>query len=129
MMRITHRLTLAAVSALVPTALAAETFHVGPNGDYDEITEVAGLVGPGDLVLVEGGTTYAPVLFENDGQPGNPIVVRGVRVGGARPVISGGTNTIEIQSDHFVLESFEIANGSFRCVYHHSDDVVMRDLY
>jgi hypothetical protein len=129
MIRIQHLLTLAAVSALVPTALAAETFHVGPNGDYDEITEVAGLVGPGDLVLVEGGATYDPVLFENDGLPGNPIVVRGVRIGGVRPVISGGTNTIEIQSDHFVLESFEIAGGSFRCVYHHSDDVVMRDLY
>ncbi|MEO7793759.1 MAG: hypothetical protein ABIV06_03220, partial [Thermoanaerobaculia bacterium] len=63
------------------------------------------------------------------GAAGNPIVVRGLRVGGARPILSGGANTIEIQSDHFVFENFEVTGGSSRCVYHHSDDVVMRDLY
>ena len=106
------------------------TYLVGPGRTYTQLTQVADLVGPGDLVLVDGGATYQPVLFENDGAPGNPIVVRGVRNGaGARPILSGGTNTIEIQSDHFVLESFEITGGSFRCVYHHSHDVLMRDLY
>ena len=122
-------LVFAALVLSLPAILAADTFHVGPTGDYAQISDVTGLVGPGDLVLVDGGATYNPVLFTNDGAPGSPIVVRGIRVGGARPVISGGTNTIEIQSDHFVLESFEITGGSFRCVYHHSDDVVMRDLY
>ena len=107
----------------------ADTFLVGPTRTYHELTEVAPFVGPGDLVLVDGGFVYDPVLFENDGDPGNPIVVRGVRVGGVRPVIEGGSNTIEIQSDHFVLESFEIRRGISRCVYHHSDDLVLRDLY
>lgn len=120
---------LIALAALLPATLAADTFHVGPTGTFAQLTDVAPLVGPGDLVLVDGGATYSPVVFSNDGAAGSPIVVRGLRVGGARPVISGGTNTIEIQSDHFVLESFEITGGSFRCVYHHSDDVVMRDLY
>jgi hypothetical protein len=118
-----------AFAALLPATLAADTFHVGPTGTFAQLTDVAPLVGPGDLVLVDGGSTYSPVVFANDGAAGNPIVVRGLRVGGARPVLSGGTNTIEIQSDHFVLESFEITGGSFRCVFHHSDDVVMRDLY
>lgn len=128
MIRPAHAVALA-FAALLPATLAADTFHVGPTGTFAQLTDVAPLVGPGDLVLVDGGTTYNPVLFTNDGATGNPIVVRGLRVGGARPVLSGGTNTIEIQSDHFVLESFEITGGSFRCVYHHSDDVVMRDLY
>ena len=118
-----------ALAALLPATLAATTYHVGPTATYPELTDVAPLVGPGDLVLVDGGETYNPVVFSNDGAAGNPIVVRGLRVGGVRPVLFGGTNTIEIQSDHFVLESFEITGGSFRCVYHHSDDVVMRDLY
>lgn len=118
--------TLATASAAVAFG---DTFHVGPSGTFAELSDVAPLVGPGDLVLVDGGTTYGPVVFAQDGAPGNPIVVRGLRVGGARPILSGGTNTIEIQSDHFVFEGFEVTGGSFRCVYHHSDDVVMRDLY
>ena len=115
---------------LCSAAASAEVFEVGPTGrPYTQLTQVAPLVGPGDLVLVDGGATYDPVLFVNDGAPGNPIVVRGLRAGGARPVLAGGTNTIEIQSDHFVLQGFEVTGGSFRCVYHHADDVVLRDLY
>ncbi len=123
---------LALVGLMVSTApLAATTYLVGPVGrPFTQLTQVAPLVGPGDLVLVDGNATYNPVVFPAPGgAPGNPITVRGLRVAGARPILSGGTNTIEIQADHFVLESFEITGGSFRCVYHHSDDVVMRDLY
>ncbi len=110
--------------------VGAETFLVGPTRVYDQLTDVVGLLDPGDLVLVDGGFTYDPVTFDRDGAPGNPIVVRGVRNGaGLRPILSGGTNTIEIQANHFVLQSFEITGGSFRCVFHHSHDVVMRDLY
>jgi hypothetical protein len=127
------RIAVSAWLALVFTAsLGAETFLVGPTRAYTQIHQVAGLLGPGDLVLVDGGVTYQPVVFpfENDGAPADPVVVRGVRNGaGLRPVISGGTNTVEIQSNHFVFEGFEITGGSFRCVYHHSHDVLMRDLY
>ncbi|MEO8276908.1 MAG: hypothetical protein ABI639_11865 [Thermoanaerobaculia bacterium] len=121
-------LTIALV-VLSATASNAMTYLVGPTRSFTQLTQVAGLVGPGDVVLVDGGATYNPVVFENDGAAGNPITVRGVRVGGARPILAGGSNTIEIQSDHFAVESFEITGGSFRCVYHHSDDVLMRDLY
>ncbi|MBZ0089080.1 MAG: hypothetical protein K8H90_01750, partial [Thermoanaerobaculia bacterium] len=125
------RIALALLAAGAATATAsADVFEVGPVGrPYTQLTQVAPLVGPGDLVLVDGGATYSPVLFENDGEPVAPIVVRGLRADGARPVLSGGTNTIEIQSDHFVLEGFEVTGGSFRCVYHHADDVTLRDLY
>lgn len=110
--------------------LAADVYEVGPGRPFDQLTDVAPLVGPGDLVLVDGGATYQPVLFANDGTAAEPIVVRGLRdATGERPLLAGGTNTIEIQSDHFVLEGFEVTGGSFRCVYHHADEVVLRDLY
>ncbi len=116
--------------AFVAAAAAADVYEVGPGRAFTQLTQVAPLVGPGDLVLVDGGATYDSVLFQNDGTAGAPIVVRGLRDGaGARPILSGGTNTIEIQSDHFVLESFEVTAGSFRCVFHHADDVTLRDVY
>lgn len=127
------RIVLSVGAACVLAAsLGAETFLVGPTRTYTQIHQVVGLLGPGDLVLVDGGATYQPVVFpfDNDGTPADPVVVRGVRDGaGLRPVIAGGTNSVEIQSDHFVLEGFEISGGSFRCVYHHAHDVVLRDLY
>lgn len=121
--------------ALLPLVLpappaGADSYEVGPTRAFTQLAQVAPLVGPGDLVLVDGGSTYQPVLFTNDGTAGAPIVVRGLRDGsGARPVLSGGTNTIEIQADHFVLEGFEVTAGSFRCVFHHADDLTLRDLY
>jgi hypothetical protein len=123
------RQRIALLLALGAGAAGAEVYEVGPGRTFTELTQVAPLVGAGDLVLVDGGAVYDPVLFTNDGAAGAPIVVRGLRVGGQRPVIEGGVNTIEIQSDHFVLESFEIRLGSFRCVYHHGDDLTLRDLY
>lgn len=117
------------VGAALPAAAA--TYTVGPAGrDFTQLHQVAPILGPGDLVLVDGGFTYQPVLFTHDGTAAEPIVVRGVRsAAGARPVVSGGTNTIEIQSDHFVLEGFEVTAGSFRCIYHHADEVTVRDVY
>ncbi|MEO8195481.1 MAG: hypothetical protein ABI689_02035, partial [Thermoanaerobaculia bacterium] len=125
-----RQLLIAALLAISATVAQATLYEVGPVGrPFTQLTQVAPLVGPGDLVLVDGGTTYNPVVFTNPGGAGNPIVVHGLRIGGARPILAGGTNTIEIQSDHFVLEGFEVTGGSSRCIYHHSDDVVMRDLY
>jgi MYXO-CTERM domain-containing protein len=91
----------------------------------DELPTLA----PGDIVEVEGGATYDAIWFQDDGAPGSPITIRGIRsAGGARPIISGGTNTVELQGDHYVLEGFEITGGSSRCVFHHADDVVVRDV-
>lgn len=125
-------LPLAALATLLPArAAAAAVYTVGPSGrDFTQLHQVAPLLQPGDLVLVDGGFTYQPVLFPSGGSPGSPVVVRGLRSGaGARPIVTGGTNTVEIQGDHFVFEGFEVTAGSFRCVYHHAHDVVLRDLY
>jgi hypothetical protein len=107
----------------------ATTYQVGPNRTLKTLGAVASQLNPGDLVEVDGNATYTGgIVLGRPGAAGNPITVRGVRVNGKRPVLSGGTNTIEIQGDHYVLEGFEVTAGTFRCVYHHSHDVTMRDL-
>ena len=71
------------LSCVFAASLGAETFLVGPTRAFTQIHQVVDLLGPGDLVLVDGGATYQPVIFpfENDGAPADPVVVRGVRNG------------------------------------------------
>ena len=105
----------------------ANTYLVGPTRTYHNLNAVAGLLGPGDLVLVDGNQTYPSALLTNSGSSAQPITIRGVRVNGNRPILSGGTNTIEVQSNWTVVESFEFTGGSSRCFYHHADHVTLRD--
>jgi hypothetical protein len=119
----------AAIAALVLAtagAAHADTYEVGPGKPYATLEDVDDLLGPGDLVLVSGGQTYpGDVRLEEDGSPGQPITIRGV--GPARPVLSGGTNTIELAGDHTVLENFDLTGGSFRCLYLHGHGLLVRD--
>jgi hypothetical protein len=118
---------LAVTFASLPAV--ATTYQVGPTRTNKTIGALAGKLVAGDVVEVDGDATYAGgIVLGSPGAAGNPITVRGIQVNGKRPILSGGTNTIEIQGDHYVLEGFDITAGTFRCVYHHSDDVVMRDL-
>ena len=122
-------LSMLVVSSVLATPAAATTYQVGPGKPHPNLQSVAPLLGPGDLVLVDGGATYpGGVVLDRAGTAAAPIVVRGVPVGGARPRVSGGTNTIEVRANHYVLEGLEITNGSFRCLYHHAHNVVARDL-
>src|SRR6185503_15326989 len=126
-MRTTFSFGLALFFVSLPSF--ATTYQVGPSRTYKTLGAVASMLNPGDVVEVDGNATYAGgIVLGRAGAAGNPITVRGIRVNGQRPVLSGGTNTIEIQGDHYVLEGFDVTQGSFRCVYHHSDDVTMRDL-
>ena len=114
------------VLGLPAGAAGADTYEVGPGKPYGTLEDVDDMLGPGDLVLVSGGTTYpGGVRLERDGSPSAPITIRGV--GNPRPVLSGSTNTIELAGDHTVLERFDLTAGSFRCLYLHADDVVVRD--
>lgn len=118
-------------------ALPAATYQVGPGRTYTKLQDVVDLLNPGDLVEVDGNATYpGDLVFERAGEAGNPITIRGIRVNGNRPVISGGTNTVTFMSpwpytegaDHYVFEGFEVTAGSFRGVYHQAADLVLRDL-
>jgi hypothetical protein len=130
--RLVWRRSAVFVMALAAAPLArADVYRVGPTRPYAQLDDVLAGVAlqPGDVVEVDGGATYQPVVWDEGGAPGNPVTIRGVRVNGARPILSGGTNTIELIADHVVLESFEVTGGSFRCVYHHADDITVRDVY
>jgi MYXO-CTERM domain-containing protein len=123
-----HVLSVAVGVAL--TALAAKgratTYQLGPTRTYKTFAALPTLR-PGDVVEVDGGATYASVVFDAPGTAAQKITVRGIPVGGQRPIISGGTNTVEVQGDHFVLDGFDLTGGSSRCFYHHADDVTLRN--
>jgi hypothetical protein len=52
----------------------------------------------------------------------------GLRSGARRPVLAGGATTVELRGDHYLLEGFEITGGTSRCLFHHADDVRVRDV-
>ena len=112
---------------VIAVPATATTYLVGSTRTYHNLNAVAGLLNPGDLVLVDGNQTYPSALLSRSGTQALPITIRGVRVSGNRPVLSGGTNTIEVQSNWTVVEGFEFTGGSSRCFYHHADQVTLRD--
>lgn len=117
----------ALTAALWSMTATATTYNVGPTQTYTTLNAVAGLLNPGDLVLVDGDHVYPSVLLTRPGTQAQPITIRGVRVNGNRPVLSGGTNTIEVQSNWTVIEGFEFTGGTSRCFYHHANEVTLRD--
>jgi hypothetical protein len=126
------KLALILVSGLTSSLLAAPalaaTYQVGPGKPYANLGAVAGLLAPGDVVEVDGDATYpGGVVFDNPGTAAQKITIKGIRINGKRPVISGGTNTIEAAGDHYVFEGLDLTGGSFRCFYHHAHDIVLRD--
>lgn len=104
------------------------TYKVGPTRTYKSLGQVASLLAPGDIVEVDGNATYAgDVRFTKPGTALLKITIRGLRVNGKRPVLSGGLNTVEINADHYVFEGFDVTGGTSRCFYHHGDDITVRD--
>jgi hypothetical protein len=137
-----RRLPLLVLLALATPAQGA-TYSVGPGRTWPDLQAAFNAIdlAPGDVVEVDGGVTYdvaAPgiVMGAGDGgAPGNPVLVRGLAVGGQRPILRGGTNTIEFRSsNHVVFEGFEVTgtgnttSGTFRCIYHHAHDITIRNV-
>ena len=103
-------------------------YQVGPTRSYKTLGAVAGLLAPGDVVEVDGGVTYAGgVVLSKAGTASAKITVRGVPVGGKRPILSGGYNGIELAGNHTVLEGFEVTGSSARCIFHHANAITIRD--
>ena len=120
--------TVFLIAACGSTAFAV-TYQVGPTRTFKKLQDVAPLLQPGDVAEVDGNATYpGDLIFTVPGTAVNKITIRGIRVNGLRPVISGGTNTVEFRlSDHYVFEGFDVTGGSFRGIYHHADDITLRD--
>jgi hypothetical protein len=107
----------------------ATTYQVGPTRPFPNLQAVAPILAPGDIVEVDGNVTYpGDLIFTTPGTDASKITIRGLRVNGVRPIISGGTNTVEFRlSDHYVFEGFDVTGGSFRGIYHHAHDITIRD--
>ena len=126
------------LAALLAPAAWSATYQVGAGRPYADLQAVAGLLNPGDVVEVDGDATYpGDVTFARPGTASAPIVIRGIRVNGRRPILSGGTNTVAFTTpypysgpgaDHYVFEGFEVTGGSFRGIYHQADDLTVRDV-
>lgn len=107
---------------------ALTTYEVGPGKPYASLKDVASRLKPGDIVNVAGNATYAgDVGLTASGTAASKITIRGVRVNGKRPILSGGDNTLLVEGDHNVIEGFEITGGARRCVFHHAAEIVIRD--
>ncbi len=123
--------------AIAASSAGAATYQVGPTRTYATLPALFSAVdlGPGDVVEVDGNVSYPGniVMPSSDGgAAGNPVTLRGIKVNGLRPKLVGGTNTIEFRlADHVVFEGFEvigsITDNTFRCIYHHGDDLTIRD--
>ncbi len=112
-------------------AFAAE-YQVGSGQTYPTLQALTAAVNlqPGDIVTVHPGSYPGGFILNRSGNAQQPIVIRGLRgAGGQRPLLSGGTNTIELRrADHVVIEGLEFTGGSSRCVFVNARDVVLRDL-
>ena len=124
-----HLIVTIFVVALSGSSAYAITYQVGPTRTLKKLQDVAPLLAPGDLVEVDGNATYpGDLIFTIPGTVVNKITIRGIRVNGLRPIIAGGTNTVEFRlSDHYIFEGFDVTGGSFRGIYHHADDITIRD--
>lgn len=104
------------------------TYQVGPGKTYTSLQAVAAALKPGDVVQVSGDAVYGGgIRLSQSGTSSSKIRIVGVRVNGKRPVLSGGTNTIEFAANHLEFEGFEVTGGTSRCVYHHGHDITIRD--
>jgi len=122
------------LAAQLAGPLQAATYLVGPTRTYTQLQPLLDAVtlNPGDIVLVDGGHTYnggVIVRVQHSGNASQPVVIRGVRVNGQRPLFTGGNNTIELRRANWVtLESLEFTGGTSRCVFVHAANTVLRDL-
>ncbi len=114
------------------TPAGAVTYQVGPSRPYANLQAVAGLLGPGDLVEVDGNVTYpGGVVFDNAGTAAQKITLRGLRVAGQRPRVHGGADGLKLNADHYVMEGFEVTGDAGlptnRCVFTVGNDITIRD--
>ncbi|WP_437777279.1 right-handed parallel beta-helix repeat-containing protein [Sorangium sp. So ce1097] len=107
---------------------AGTVYRVGPTRTYKTLADVASRLSPGDVVEVDGNATYpGDVWLKKGGTATSKVTIRGVRVNGKRPVLRGGTNTIQLNANHIVMEGFDVTGGTSRCIFTHGHDLTIRD--
>lgn len=133
-------LAAAALTLLASPRAFAKTFEVGPGKPYAALQDTLKLIGPGDIVEVQGDHTYAGDVWFREAQAGTPqapVTVRGVKVNGKRPVLKGvGTQqyhdmVVLLNASNFVFEGFEIegdGNPDHTGLIHKANNVTLRDV-
>lgn len=109
---------------------APETFRVGPQRKYRQLSELSEILRAGDVVELDGGATYGAVEFKRAGTPAQPIWIRGVSVNGKRPVIAGGNVTLSFRRAHdYVVENVEVTGGRDVCVRVEADGIRLMNVF
>ncbi|RKF14391.1 hypothetical protein DBZ36_17205 [Alginatibacterium sediminis] len=116
-----------------PTINPPEQWQIGPSHQYQELEEVMSLVGPGDVVLIEGDATYKPFSIRGkNGTPDFPITIRGVEKNGRLPKFSGGTPkynwTFSLRDSHFWNVENIILEGGGICYRHQSHGITFKNV-
>lgn len=105
-----------------------QTYQVGPSRTFKTIQEVATRLAPGDLVLVDGDASYfGPVALTRNGTPSAPITIRGVRVNGKRPLLTGGRFGINVTGHYQTIEGFEITGTTKAGIGHYANGTIVTD--
>ena len=130
------KLLAALLLSSVGLSAQAATYTVGPAGSGKQYTQLSAVftsnnLAPGDIVEVDGNATYNSVVVQADdaGTEANPVIIRWNKAaGGTRPVLSGGAHTIKFQqSNHVVLDGFDIRGGSTTCVFNEANTTTVRN--
>ena len=123
--------TLAGLTLLAALAGAADafavTYQVGPSRTHKQLTAVAGMLNPGDVVEVDGNATYSGVLWTRSGSASQPIIIRGMASGAQRPVINGNAahDAFRMDVNHYHVENLVISNATW-CVYLRGTNLILR---
>jgi MYXO-CTERM domain-containing protein len=128
-------LILSLLSSIARSA-DATTYQVGPSRTQKTLQDVQTILKPGDVVELDGNATYPGGVFFKSAQSGSAaqkVTIRGIKVNGKRPVISGGgTGVVDglgmvLNGSHYILESLEVTGAPDMCIVHKGDDITIRD--
>ncbi len=135
-----RRSRAAALALLLAMAVGASgtTYQVGPTQAVTDLQSVSGLLAPGDVVEVEGDTTYpGGIRFNKSGTAESPITIHGIRVNGNRPALRGlngftGGSVMRVSGSHYVVEGFDFSmegdpSPARACFRNVGDGTVLRD--
>ena len=104
MQRTTVTLGSLLLVTLVSRSAWAETYAVGPSRALKTLQALPVTLQPGDVVELDGNATYpGGVIFRGDGTAGSKVTIRGIKVDGKRPIISGSAAGIELRGKHYVI--------------------------
>ncbi len=121
---------------MIARTAAATTYQVGPSKPNKDLQSVQGKLKAGDVVEIDGDATYPGGVYIRAAQSGSAsqkITIRGIKVNGKRPVISGGGSGVldglgmVLNGNHYVLESLEVTGADDTCIVHKGDDITIRD--